>query len=97
MVAGCDSKPAAEAGKGGASAAASVLGTYENAPDKMTVILKADDKCTLVDEGKSTDLKWERDGASRVVIHGVDGFKMVLTINSEGHLSYEHGGVFRKK
>jgi len=99
MAAGCDDK-SSSSGNGSAATPASarnVLGTYENAADKLTVVLKPDNKATLIDEGKSTEHTWEMDGADKVIVHGMDGVKLGFTINSDGHLSDGMGGVYRKK
>ena len=85
-------KPAAKA------STANVLGKYENAQEKLLIELKADNKAYLTDEeGKTTELPWEMDGADKVVVHGTEGINLVYTINSEGHLSDGMGGVYRKK
>jgi len=98
VAVGCEDKSSPS---GGASAtpapARSVLGTYENANDKLTVVLKPDNKATMIDEGKSTEHTWEMDGADKVIVHGTDGVNLGFTINSDGHLSDGMGGVFRKK
>jgi hypothetical protein len=93
LIAGCGDKPAAEADK----KTPSILGIYENANDKLTIELKADNKATLTDEGAKTNLVWETDGINKVVIHGKDGVDMLLNVNSEGNLYDSVGGVYRKK
>jgi hypothetical protein len=100
-LAGCsNASSGSAAGRPAARSEKSILGTYENSVDHLSVELKSGGKATLrVDNDAPYETTWERDGEDRIVIYGAEGLRMTYKFNSDGNLSDDMGlgSVLRKK
>lgn len=101
VLVGCgDASSASAEGRPASRSEKSILGTYENSVDHISVELKAGGKATLrIDNDPPYETTFERDGEDRIVIYGAEGVRMTYKFNTDGNLSDDMGlgSVLRKK
>ncbi len=96
-----DDTKSASGNSGGSSATVSssgadpkFVGTYEDAKEKMTLVLQPDHKGTLSADGKPGDIAWET-AADKLTIHMSTEYTMFRT--ADGNLRDEEGKTWIKK